>query len=119
VDSQLGLKSWDVTALVQGYWLGRAFGASPNFGLELRGPETGSFYLRSFYASEAKQYRPYLIVSYSLPLEAVGDAYVSEVQPATNFGSATKLSVQNADGELADDRRSYLGFDLSAIPPRL
>jgi len=57
-----------------------------------------------------------LLLAGPATLDPVGDAYVSEVQPATNLGDATKLSVQNADGELADDRRSYLGFDLSAIP---
>ena len=49
--------------------------------------------------------------------DAVADAYISEVAPTSNFGSAIKLDVQNLDGrEFPDDRRSYVGFDLSSIP---
>ncbi|PKO22049.1 MAG: hypothetical protein CVU38_11310, partial [Chloroflexi bacterium HGW-Chloroflexi-1] len=56
-----------MTSLVQDYWVGRNFGTSPNFGLELRGPESGAYYLRSFYSADAKSNKPYLIVSYELP----------------------------------------------------
>ena len=46
--------------------------------------------------------------------DPVADAYVSQVAPSYNFGSATRLDVQNYDGmEFPDDRRSYVGFDLS------
>ena len=49
--------------------------------------------------------------------DPVADAYISEVAPTTNFGDAAKLDVQNLDGgEFPDDRRSYVGFDLSSIP---
>jgi len=53
----------------------------------------------------------------TLYLDPMADAYVSQVAPTTNFGSATRLDVQNLDGgEFPDDRRSYVGFDLSSIP---
>ncbi|MFQ5854546.1 MAG: DNRLRE domain-containing protein [Anaerolineae bacterium] len=58
---------WNVTSLVQDYWVGRNFGSSPNFGLELRGPESGSYYLRRFTSANAASNRPYLIVSYVVP----------------------------------------------------
>jgi len=49
-------------------------------------------------------------------LDPVADAYVSQVVPTTNFGTATKLDLQNLDDvEFPDDRRSYVGFDLSRI----
>ncbi len=44
------------------------------------------------------------------------DAYVSQVAPTTNFGTETELDVKNLDGgEFPDDRRSYVGFDLSTF----
>jgi hypothetical protein len=67
VDTRIGMKGWDVTGLVQGYWINRDFGTSPNFGLELRGPESGAYYLRSFTSNNASSNRPYLVVSYELP----------------------------------------------------
>ena len=67
VDTTTGMRGWDVTSLVQDYWINRNFGTSPNFGLELRGPESGSYYLRSFYSANAKSNKPYLVVSYELP----------------------------------------------------
>lgn len=67
VGTQTGVYGWDVTSLVQTYWKGRNFGTSPNFGLALRGPGSGSFYLRRFYSANATSYRPYLIVSYQVP----------------------------------------------------
>ena len=41
VGTAVGWRSWTVTDLVRDYWRGKNFGSSPNFGLELRGPETG------------------------------------------------------------------------------
>ncbi len=67
VGTQAGMKGWDVTNLVQDYWVGRNFGTSPNFGLELRGPESGGYHLRSFRSANATSNRPYLVVSYDLP----------------------------------------------------
>ena len=67
IDTQPREFGWNVTSLVQDYWVGRNFGTSPNFGLELRGPESGAYYLRSFYSFNATSNRPYLIVSYELP----------------------------------------------------
>ncbi len=67
VGTQSRVYGWDVTSLVQNYWKGRNFGTSPNFGLELRGPESGSFYLRRFNAWNAGSNSPSLIVSYRLP----------------------------------------------------
>jgi hypothetical protein len=67
VGTQTGIKGWDVTSLVQNYWINRDFGTYPNFGLELRGPESGAYYLRSFYSYNYGSYRPYLVVTYSLP----------------------------------------------------
>ncbi len=60
VNKTAGMKGWDVTSLVQNYWINRNFGASPNFGLELRGPESGDYYLRRFYSGDAKSNKPYL-----------------------------------------------------------
>jgi len=67
VGSQTGYVSWDVTSLVQEHWIGFGFGFSANHGLELRGPESGDYYLRSFYSTEAQSYPPYLIINYSVP----------------------------------------------------
>jgi hypothetical protein len=67
VDTQVREYGWNVTSLVQDYWVGRDFGTSPNFGLELRGPESGAYYLRSFYSADAKSNKPYLVVTYELP----------------------------------------------------
>ena len=67
VDSQTGYVSWDVTSLVQDYWISHDFGSSTNHGLELRGPESGDYYLRRFYSADAQSYWPELIINYSVP----------------------------------------------------
>jgi len=41
VGTDAGWKSWTVTSLVRNYWLGKNFGTSPNYGLEMRGQESG------------------------------------------------------------------------------
>jgi hypothetical protein len=54
--------SWDVTALVQSWQAG------PNYGLELRGPESGSSASRfSFLSREYGERPPRLVVTYSIP----------------------------------------------------
>ena len=58
---------WDVTGLVQSYWLNRSFGIGPNYGLELQGPESGAYHRRMFYSGEAASNRPYLLVTYDVP----------------------------------------------------
>ncbi|MFQ5594765.1 MAG: DNRLRE domain-containing protein, partial [Anaerolineae bacterium] len=70
ISSSSGWKSWPVTSLVQNYWIGRNFGASPNFGLELRGPESGGasrYHWRYFRSKNAGSNHPYLVVIYQLP----------------------------------------------------
>jgi hypothetical protein len=67
VGTQAGVYGWNVTSLVQNYWKGHNFSSSPNFGLELQGPGSGSFYLRRFYSANATSNRPYLVVSYQVP----------------------------------------------------
>jgi len=67
VGNQTGYTSWDVTSLVQDHWIGHDFGSSTNHGLELRGPESGDYYLRSFFSADAQWYWPELIVEYSVP----------------------------------------------------
>lgn len=67
VGTQAGTYGWNVTSLVHNYWRGRSFGTSPNFGLELQGSGSGSFYLRRFYSANATSNRPYLVVSYQVP----------------------------------------------------
>ncbi|MFQ5596260.1 MAG: DNRLRE domain-containing protein, partial [Anaerolineae bacterium] len=67
VGTQTRTYGWDVTSLVQNYWINRDFGASPNFGLELRGPTSGDYYLRRFYSANSTTNRPSLVVSYYVP----------------------------------------------------
>lgn len=64
VDTALGDYTWDATLLVRSWQSGR------NYGLELRGPESGSAStLRSFYSREYGEVPPRLIVTYSIPTE--------------------------------------------------
>jgi len=58
---------WDVTSLVRTYWVNRGFGSGQNYGLELRGPESGAYYLRRFYSGNAASNWPYLLVTYEVP----------------------------------------------------
>ena len=67
VGTQTRTYGWDVTSLVQNYWINRDFGASPNFGLELRGPTSGDYYLRRFHSANSTTNRPSLVVSYYVP----------------------------------------------------
>ena len=70
VDSSSGPKNWSVTSLVRDYWLNKDFGVSPNFGLELRGPESGGAaakYTRYFNSRNAADNPPYMFVTYQLP----------------------------------------------------
>jgi hypothetical protein len=70
VSTKPGWRSWDVTSLVQNYWLGRNFGTSPNYGFELRGPESGgsaNHHWRNFYSKNANSGHPHLVVEYGLP----------------------------------------------------
>jgi hypothetical protein len=70
VDTSSGPKNWSVTSLVRDYWLNKGFGVSPNFGLELRGPESGGAtneYSRYFYAENAAANPPSLFVTYQIP----------------------------------------------------
>ncbi len=65
----LGWKSWDVTSLVD-KWKGKDFGTYPNYGLELRGPESGGssyYHHRYFYSADAGSNHPYLKIAYHLP----------------------------------------------------
>ena len=62
VDTTLQDYTWDATTLAQS-WL-----AGPNYGLELRGPESGSAVLeRTFGSREYGDPPPRLIVTYSIP----------------------------------------------------
>ncbi|NOZ30065.1 MAG: DNRLRE domain-containing protein [Chloroflexi bacterium] len=66
----IGWYTWDVTALVANYWKGKDFGQAPNYGFELRGPETGGakyYHYRYFRSKNATSGRPYLVVQYHLP----------------------------------------------------
>ncbi|MBM4460387.1 MAG: DNRLRE domain-containing protein [Chloroflexi bacterium] len=70
VGTSSGLKAWTVTSLVRDYWVNKGFGVSPNFGLELRGPETGGAaaeYARYFYSHNATANPPYLYIIYQRP----------------------------------------------------
>ncbi|HEY64160.1 MAG TPA: DNRLRE domain-containing protein, partial [Caldilineae bacterium] len=65
-----GWYTWDVTALVANYWKGKNFGQDPNYGFELRGPETGGakyYHYRYFRSKNASNGRPFLVVQYHLP----------------------------------------------------
>ncbi|NOZ71995.1 MAG: DNRLRE domain-containing protein, partial [Chloroflexi bacterium] len=69
VSTTSGWKSWDITALVN-KWKGKNFGVYPNYGFELRGPESGGskyYYYRYFRSKNASTSKPYLIVTYHLP----------------------------------------------------
>ena len=70
VGTSAGWKSWSVLSLVRDYWLGKNFGVSSNYGLEMRGQESGgstNYHWHSFYSNEAAGYRPYLQVVWYLP----------------------------------------------------
>jgi CSLREA domain-containing protein len=70
VSSKPGWRNWNVTSVVQNYWLGRNFGVSPNFGLQLRGSETGgslNYFTRHFRSKNASSNRPHLVVEYAFP----------------------------------------------------
>ena len=60
VTTKPGWRTWDMTGVVENYWLGRNFGVSPNYGLELRGPETSSLtdHTRHFYSLNAAGNKP-------------------------------------------------------------
>ncbi len=68
VGSSSGWYYWIITNMVESYWIGSDFGSGDNHGLELRGPESGEDYGRSFctrnYAGST--YDPYLVVEYEL-----------------------------------------------------
>ncbi len=69
VSTVVGWRSWDVTTLVD-QWKGKHFGTSPNYGLELRGPESGgskNYHYRYFYTKNASSNHPYLKITYHLP----------------------------------------------------
>lgn len=67
VKSVSGWYSWGVTNLVN-QWKGRNFGTSPNYGLELRGPEGTADFRRDFSSLDnTSSLRPYLVVEYALP----------------------------------------------------
>ncbi len=69
VKTTLGWKSWYVTSLVD-KWKGKDFGTYPNYGLELRGPESGGssyYHYRRFYTKNAGSNHPYLKIAYHLP----------------------------------------------------
>ncbi|HEY66431.1 MAG TPA: S8/S53 family peptidase [Caldilineae bacterium] len=70
IGTKVGWYSWDVTALVANYWKGKNFGQDPNYGFELRGPETGGakyYHYRYFRSKNASSGRPFLVVQYHLP----------------------------------------------------
>ncbi|MBM4432151.1 MAG: DNRLRE domain-containing protein, partial [Chloroflexi bacterium] len=71
VNSALGWKDWSLSAsMVQSYWIGHNFGSGDNFGLELRGTESGDtdwYAHRDFYSNNSAKDKPYLVVVYSLP----------------------------------------------------
>jgi len=71
VGTSTGWYDWNVTSLVQNYWIGRDFGTPPNYGFELRGPESGEDYMRYFRTKNytGTKYHPYLVVEYELPTD--------------------------------------------------
>ena len=69
VSTKPGWCTWDMSGVVENYWLGRNFGVSPNYGLELRGPESGTvdYHTRHFRSLNAASNRPHLVVEYVIP----------------------------------------------------
>ncbi|MFC1926726.1 PKD domain-containing protein, partial [Chloroflexota bacterium] len=63
VGTTFGDYYWDVTSLVQG-WLD---GTYPNYGLMLKGPETGTMDMKGFTSREEAGFEPMLFVQYQLP----------------------------------------------------
>jgi hypothetical protein len=65
-----GWKAWSMTSIVQDYWRGKAFGESPNYGVELDPRSSGGadlYYIVDFWSSDAGGLEPYLRVDYALP----------------------------------------------------
>ena len=64
-DAQVGTAqswpTWDVTAIARGWQSGR------NYGLELRGPESGADWRRTFRSHDPGEAEPQLVVTYSMP----------------------------------------------------
>ncbi len=59
VGTTQGWYTWDVTALARGWQTGR------NYGLELRGPESGADWYRTFRSRDPGEAEPRLVVTYS------------------------------------------------------
>ncbi len=69
VSATPGWKYWEITSLVK-IWKGKDFGETPNYGFELRGPESGGskyYHYRYFRSQNANSNHPYIKVSYHLP----------------------------------------------------
>jgi hypothetical protein len=108
VSSAAGVVEWDTTDLIQDHWINQDFGTSPNFGLELRGPEKGDYHLRRFYANEAKHHRPHLIVAYEVP--TCEDPY----EPNESFEKAWTLSPGTIESYICCDGTDYDYFTFLA-----
>jgi len=103
VDTQTGYVSWEVTSLVQDYWIGRGFGSSTNHGLELRGPESGDYYLRRFHSSEAQWYWPELIVEYTVSTTTpTATATLTPTETPQATATPTATPTDTPPGELPD-----------------
>jgi DNA-binding ferritin-like protein (Dps family) len=99
-------------------------GASAWFGL--RGNKDGQGYVSppegmdyssawSFYSKDYTSNHPYLEVTYTARIPS-DDAYVSEWSPGGNYGSDQDLHIIDI-GSPAQRYWTYVGFDLSSIPP--
>jgi len=122
VGTNLGWKTWSITSLVQNYWLGRNFGTSPNYGLQLRGPETGgisNFHWRYFRSKNASSGRPYLVVVYEVATPTPTPTSTRTPTP-TPTPTPTTCSVTFAghvyEGAVGDTSRPLGGVRVQLLP---
>lgn len=115
-----GWQTADVTALVQA-WVD---GTAPNNGLLLEQGLTSP--AQSFFSSEWSDpaYRPYLFIRYTAPgiageltatLQAVGDAYIFEGTPDTNYGTWVWLYT-GWWMETQLEKQSLIQFEMPEVP---
>jgi len=89
---------WDVTGLVQSYWVNRSFGSGPNYGLELRGSESGAYHRRRFYSYNAASNRPYLLVTYDVPTPTPTRTPTPTTTPTPTSASTPRECTQAPSG---------------------
>jgi CSLREA domain-containing protein len=92
VGSGAGWYYWIITNMVEDHWIGSDFGSGDNHGLELRGPESGDDYQRSFRTRNytGMTYDPYLVVEYELPTATpTATATPSRTPTPTPTGTST------------------------------